>query len=410
MEEKNIYLEHIEVKKKKEVLEKYRKYMFRNLSIVIMLAAAIVISLINIYSASFYNVGMKNKYLLQHFYYIICAIAFLLFSCRIHYNTYNSDNKMRAMLLIVIIIFAAMKVLSYVAPQIVPKINGATGWIRVPGVGGIQPAEIFKIVFVMLFAHRLSISEKERHKDFEIIKFNWVIPVIFAVCIHFQNDLGTLIHYFLIYVFMLFMTRIAMKYIVWLAGIGGVVGVISMLYVYFTDFTASGYKILRIKSFLVGLISNYYDNDKGYQVRQSLIGVGSGGIFGKGYGNGIQKYSYLPEIHTDFIFTSYAEEFGFVGVLGLIFIMISLFSLIKYTAIDCEDQFGKYLAIGIGGYFLLQFLINISVAIGLLPVFGIPMPLMSFGGSSLVSLFFSFGIILNINYQNALKIKRENNL
>ena len=88
--------------------------------------------------------------------------------------------------------------------------------------------------------------------------------------------------------------------------------------------------------------------------------------------------------------------------------MISLFSLIKYTAIECEDYFGKYLAIGIGGYVMLQFLINISVAIGLLPVFGIPMPLMSFGGSSLVAVFFALGIILNINYQNARKLKIEN--
>lgn len=408
MEEKNIYLKHIEVKKKKDIMDKYKKFMLRNLSIVIVLLLIIIISIINIYSASFYSMGMKNKYLFQHFCYIIVATIILLISCRIDYNVYNSGNKVRLILFIVIVVFGGMKILSYMAPQIVPRINGATGWIRIPGIGGLQPAEIFKIIFVIMFAQRLSLSERERHKDFEIVKFNLVIPVVFFVAILTQNDLGTLIHYGLIYLFMLFMTKIAMKYIVGLSTLGGISGVIMLMYVYFTDFTASAYKILRIKSFLVGLLSNYYDNDKGYQVRQSLIGIGSGGIFGKGYGNGIQKYSYLPEIHTDFIFTSYAEEFGFVGVLALIFLMISLFSLIKYTAIECEDYFGKYLAIGIGGYVMLQFLINISVAIGLLPVFGIPMPLMSFGGSSLVAVFFALGIILNINYQNARKLKIEN--
>ena len=142
-------------------------------------------------------------------------------------------------------------------------------------------------------------------------------------------------------------------------------------------------------------------------MRQSLIGIGSGGILGKGYGNGIQKYSYLPEIHTDFIFASYSEEFGFVGVMFIIALSLTIFYLARGTALECENYFGKYLAIGIGGCIMLQFIINVSIAIGLIPVFGIPMPFMSFGGSSIMNLFISLGLIMNINKQMMNDIRDE---
>ncbi|MGL4568435.1 MAG: FtsW/RodA/SpoVE family cell cycle protein, partial [Fusobacteriaceae bacterium] len=163
------------------------------------------------------------------------------------------------------------------------------------------------------------------------------------------------------------------------------------------DTFVSGYKTGRIKSYVEGLLSNTYDQDKGYQVGQSLLGLGNGGIFGTGYGNGVQKYSYLPEIHTDFILASFGEEFGLIGILIVIVLFFGLFNRIKGTAVECEDYFGKYLSVGIAGYIFIQFLINISVAIGLLPVFGIPMPIMSFGGSSLLTVFMALGIVGNVN-------------
>ena len=153
----------------------------------------------------------------------------------------------------------------------------------------------------------------------------------------------------------------------------------------------------RITSFITGLLTNEYDNAIGYQVGQSLIAFGSGGIIGKNFGNGVQKYKYLPEVSTDFILASYGEELGFLGMFILIVLFLVIFNIIKSIAMDTKDYFGKYLAMGIGGYIITQVLINIYVALGMLPVFGIPMPIFSYGGSSLVTVFASLGIILNIN-------------
>lgn len=139
--------------------------------------------------------------------------------------------------------------------------------------------------------------------------------------INLQRDMGTSIHYMGIFVFMLFMSRISMKGIVWTStftflGVGSLFYYVNSL----TDLADKSYKIKRIASFLNGLLKNEYDYGIGYQVGQSLIAFGSGGLIGKGYGNGVQKYKYLPEIETDFILASYGEELGFIGMLLILII------------------------------------------------------------------------------------------
>ena len=194
------------------------------------------------------------------------------------------------------------------------------------------------------------------------------------------------------------MSKIDTKWIVSTitAGIVGISGI--CLYVHHLgDVSDKGYKMRRIGSFLNGLLHNEYDNAIGYQVGQSLLAFGSGGILGKGYANGVQTYSYLPEIRTDFILASYGEELGFIGMFIIMIFFFLIFNLIKRTAMECKSYFGKYLAIGIGGYLITQVLINIYVAFGMLPVFGIPMPIFSYGGTSLITIFSAFGIIGNIN-------------
>ncbi|MGL5123283.1 MAG: FtsW/RodA/SpoVE family cell cycle protein [Fusobacteriaceae bacterium] len=399
IESKNIYLERNAIQKEKDNENKKNRKESRKRKILVIVIILSVISIMNIYSASVYNIGMKNRYLNSHiFYFIISSILFFLFS-NINYKIYKKNKMNLFLFLASFCVLGSMPLMANLLPRIVPRINGAIGWIRVGSIS-VQPAEIFKIFFIILISHRLAISEKEGEKNSKLILNNIIIPIIFSILIMLQNDLGTLIHYGTIFLFMIFMSKVAGKWIfiistIILTGLSSLMG-----YIYLKgmdELGGSGYKILRIKSFLNGLINNQYDNDKGYQVGQSLIGVGSGKIFGVGYGNGIQKYSYLPEIHTDFIFASFGEEFGFIGVLVIILLFWSLFNLIKNSSSDCDNFFGKYLSIGIAGYIFIQFLINMSVAIGLLPVFGIPMPIMSFGGSSLITIFISLGIVFNIN-------------
>ena len=199
---------------------------------------------------------------------------------------------------------------------------------------------------------------------------------------------------------MFFLTKVDKKVVTGLVAAGVSTAVTAGYFIYkYSDKLSGGYKLERIKIFLEGLFTDKYigNADIGYQVGQSLLAFGNGGLLGRSYGNGVQKYNYLPEIHTDFIMALFGEEMGFIGVLIVIILFFTLYNLIAETGISCKNIFGRYLALGIGGYIISQFLINIFVALGLLPVFGIPMPIFSYGGSSVITIFAGIGIILNIN-------------
>ena len=126
--------------------------------------------------------------------------------------------------------------------------------------------------------------------------------------------------------------------------------------------TLSGYKQHRIKVFLDGILHSNYDREEAYQIYQSLIAFGTGGVLGKGFGNGVQKYNYIPEVETDFAIATYAEETGFIGMILVLFLFFSLFFLIMGVANKSKNYFSKYLVGGIAGYFITQVIINIGVA------------------------------------------------
>jgi cell cycle protein len=133
-----------------------------------------------------------------------------------------------------------------------------------------------------------------------------------------------------------------------------------------------------------------------FQAQQSLIAIGSGKLTGRGYGNGFQKYKFLPEIHTDYILSGFAEENGFIGVLFLILVYVFLLAIILMVAFKIKDMFAKYLLIGIFVMFATQILGNITVATNMLPSTGISLPLMSYGGSSIFVSMFALGIVYNV--------------
>lgn len=409
-EQKNIYAIRNEIKRKHELNLQVMRIDRRLRHLFMIVGMLSFLSLLGVYSASFYIKGkMGSKEFLKHFIsFGVSFVAFLVVA-KIDYRKYERKNYLKFIFLVPIIILAAMPILGVIFPKLIPLRNGARGWITISGLS-IQPAEVFKIFYVVLMGYNLSVAEKEQYETKGIILSSGIIFGIFAFLIMFQNDLGTVIHYFSITLFMIFMSKIPDKIIWKCVGALSIImsGVVTYIYVNFDSFV-SGYKTGRIKSYVEGLMNNVYDQDKGYQVGQSLLGLGNGGIFGTGYGNGVQKYSYLPEIHTDFILASFGEEFGIVGIFVIIVLFLALFNRIKGTHIECEDYLGKYISVGIAGYIFIQFLINISVAIGLLPVFGIPMPIMSFGGSSLLTVFIGLGIVANINLvkRREAKVKRK---
>lgn len=402
LETENPYYKRNQINRTLKKIDKEKRKRARNRGIVLLLFFLVILSNLNMASASFYSIYFEGiKVIRNHFIYIILGIICFIITSKINYKLYNKNKISGILFLLSTIIFIIIIIGSKIPSlsRVIPHVNRAIGWIRF-GSFSVQPSEMMKLPFIIIIAHIMEKCEEERYNDKKILFSLLPVMGIFMLLINLQKDLGTSIHYLGIFAFMLFMSRLNMKLIV--GSVGAVLVSIGGLFYYvsnLTDLSNESYKIKRVGSFLNGLLKNEYDYGIGYQVGQSLIAFGSGGLVGKGYGNGVQKYSYLPEIKTDFILASYGEEFGFIGMLLLLTIFLLLFNIIQKTAVETKDYFGKYLAIGIGGYIIIQMVINLSVALGILPVFGIPMPFFSSGGSSLITVFSALGIIININKQ-----------
>lgn len=376
-------------KNKKKVVKRRKRVLIGILGIIMILG------ILNIFSISYYRNGIlnKSKYCLYLSIGLFCYCLLSGKDYRILKNKY----------IVYFLYFISISILSFLAvgnklfPSIVREINGATGWIVVGTFGTIQPAELLKVVFIVLLARLFSKCEEENKSVFEIFTSSAFILMVFSFLIFFENDLGTIIHYICIYIFMFFFTKISKKKILEILMPAIVLGITVLTFIYRGD--SPNYKLVRIRMFLQGILrDNYLGNlNEGYQVAQSLLAFGNGGILGRSYGSGVQKYNYLPEIHTDFIMALFGEELGFIGIVFVIFLFFLLYNLILEIGLDSKDIFGKYLAVGIGGFIITQFLINFFVVLGLLPVFGIPMPLFSYGGSSIITIMVAMGIIASIN-------------
>ena len=376
-------------KNKKKIIKRRKRVLIGVLGIII------VLGILNIFSISYYRNGILNK--TKYCLYLAIGLFCYCFLSGQDYRTLKNKYMVMFMYIISFLALIFLAIGGKFFPSIVREINGATGWIAIGSFGTVQPAELLKVVYIILLAKIFSKCEENNKSVFETFTSSVFILIVFAFLIFFENDLGTIIHYICIYIFMLFFTKITKKRILEILIPVFSVGGIILRLIYMGDST--NYKLVRIRMFLQGIIEdNYLGNlNEGYQVAQSLLAFGNGGILGRSYGSGVQKYNYLPEIHTDFIMALFGEELGFIGLLFVIFLFFLLYNLILEIGLDSKDIFGKYLAVGIGGFIITQFLINFFVVLGLLPVFGIPMPLFSYGGSSIITIMVAMGIVASIN-------------
>lgn len=397
IENKSIYHQHNEIDEKLQKTTERLRVKRRNRSILMIIGILMILSILNMLSVGFYKEDLFS--VKKHIIIMLGAFLVALIPAALNYKIYRKPFMklliFSGSIAVLLFIIIGAKLL----PEVVKVINGATGWIDI-GFTTVQPSEMLKIPFIILMANVLAKGEEKNLPAKIIVLNSFILFSIYGILIAQQNDLGTVIHYGAIYIFMLFLTKIDKNVIINLV-VGGVALGLSGCYMIFkyADKIGNDYKLRRIKMFLEGLISDKYmgNSDIGYQVGQSLLAFGNGGLLGRTYGNGVQKYNYLPEIHTDFIMALFGEEMGFVGVLMVVILFFTLYNLMVDTGISSKDPFGRYLALGIAGYIISQFLINIFVALGLLPVFGIPMPIFSYGGSSIVTIFAGIGIVININ-------------
>jgi len=264
-------------------------------------------------------------------------------------------------------------------------VRGTAGWISF-GIFQVQPVEFSKITLIIFLASFISKKKSELGEWARVIA-SLILSAILIFLVLKQPDLGSSIVLMSIWGGMILASGLRWKHLFVLSILGSMLIAGSWLLL-------ADYQKDRINNFIHPELD---PRGSGYNVLQSIVAVGSGGLFGKGIGHGSQsQLNFLPEKHTDFIYAVVSEELGLVGALFVLILYLALLYRIKRIGEMASDNFGYLLSVGILIMFFVQIVINIGMNIGLLPVTGIPAPLLSYGGSSLVTTLLSIGLLLNI--------------
>ncbi len=341
-----------------------------------------IFGLIMIYSASSiwaeYKFNDSFKYVKQQLLFFIIGIIIMIGLSKVDYKFYYKKSN----LILGICFFLLILVL---IPGIGSIRNGSRSWFGI-GSFGIQPSEFMKIALIIFVAKYLENNDR----TIKSIR-KGVVPILLVLFIIFglimlQPDFGTGMIIILSILCMMFIAGVNIKFFIGL-GLIGIFGIVGLILI-------APYRMDRITSF----INPWSDPlGTGFQIIQSLYAIGPSGLLGQGFLNSRQKQFYLPEPQTDFIFSIISEEFGFLGVV----IVASLFIIILYRgikiALNTKDLFSKYLSFGLIFQLLIQAVMNLMVVIGLIPVTGVTLPFLSYGGSSLLISMISIGILLNIS-------------
>ncbi len=354
----------------------------------ILLISIIVISLfgvIMIYSASYvwalYKFNDAYRFVKMQGLFLVVGFVIMYVTLKIPYTKYLSKANVIFGICFILLILVLI-------PGIGTVRNGSRSWFGI-GSFGIQPSEFTKLGMIIFTSKYLSRNEKElRDIKRGVLPILVILMLVFGL-IMLQPDFGTGVIIVMSIVVLLFVSGVKMGFFVKI-GFLGLLGIAGLIVV-------APYRLKRILSF----IDPWSDPlGSGFQIIQSLYAIGPGGLLGLGFGNSIQKHFYLPEPQTDFIFSIISEEFGFMGVV----IVASLFMVIIYRGFriskNCENRFGKYLAFGITFQLAFQTLLNLMVVVGLIPVTGVTLPFLSYGGSSLLITMLGMSILLNISKYN----------
>ncbi len=361
----------------------------------------VVFGLVLLFSASLVtahsSTGDTYYYVKGQFIPLLLGLIFLFVLSKIDYHFFRKYS-------FIFLVFAFVSLILVFIPGLSAEHGTSRSWIMVFGQS-LQPAEFMKL-FLILYLSAWVESRKDDLKIFStgFLPFLTVISAIGILLVK-QPDLGTLILVFVIALSIYFVAEGNMKQII-------ILSLILLMGVFYLFIQAekpeySGlvkdYQLNRIRC----LQNPEFNRDTCYQVNQSLIAVGSGGVFGLGLGNSRQKFNYLPEVWSDSIFPVIAEELGFVG--AVLLILIYLFIFIKGMAIArrAPDMYGRSLAVGISVWIFFQAFLNIAGMINLVPMTGVPLPFISAGGSSLLVLLASCGVLLNISRQRVSEYNKN---
>jgi cell division protein FtsW len=351
--------------------------------LLIIIGVIIVFGLIMLSSAStvssFQRFDDPNYLLKRQFVSFLVGLVAFFFTIRIDYHFWQ---KVSLLLLGVSMILLLLVFI----PGIGTELLGAQRWIDLGGGLVFQPTEIVKLTFIIYLASWL----EKRGRGIDdvtsgLLPFLTILGVI-GILIMMQPDMGTMTIIALTALIIYFVAGAPFKHLTWIVG-GGIAA-------FFLLIKIAPY---RAERFTIFLNPELDPQGSGYHINQALLAIGSGGLFGVGLGHSRQKFNYLPESAGDSIFAIIAEELGFIVAAGLLFLFVLLLIRGFNVARNAKDEYGKLLAVGITSWFVIQAFVNIGALTGILPLTGIPLPFISYGGSALIISMVAAAILLNIS-------------
>jgi cell division protein FtsW len=358
--------------------------------VLLALALLLMAGLVVLFSASYYvfqDQGDALTKVKQQLFGIIVGSSAMFVLSRIDYNFWRKTWVVVSML-----VAAAVLLILVLVPGIGSRMNGSRRWILVAGIS-FQPSEFAKFAIVLYMAHALT-----RIGDNIMRFFRGIVPVLIVPGAAFllileQPNLSTAGSIIIVSIIMIYIAGAKFRHLGLLGIAGAVVGI---FYAW-----SEPYRRDRLLSFRDPFAMM---QDEGYQLAQSLIAFGSGGLFGMGLGQGRQKMAYLPYPESDFIFAIVGEDFGLLGCIVVVALYLAFIFAGMRVALNCQDKFGSLLASGITMMIGIQALLNMGVVIGLLPTTGLPLPFFSAGGTSIMIFMAAIGILLNISRSNEMVV------
>ncbi|XOQ26026.1 MAG: Cell division protein FtsW [Mitsuokella multacida] len=358
-----------------------RKTPWRNESepVIVIMAVLLLLGTINVFSSSFVlaTTSFNNPYyfLIRHVVWLILGIVICVVCSRINYHRWQRFIKW----LLPITVLALVLVLG-----VGTVVNGARRWLSFAGFS-VQPAEFAKLTGILLAARFLTVMMKNEKKIDLLRALPYWIIFGMAALVEMEPDMGTACIVYGVPFLMAFLVGIPWKQVkgLFIFGLVGLTGLIIW----------QPYRLQRVLT----TFDPWSDaQGVGYQAVQSMSTIGSGGLWGMGLGEGVSKYEYLPEAHTDFAFAIFAQEHGYLGVLLVILMFFLLAVCCYYISARARDIYGQILTLGIMLLVVGQAVGNLFMVSGMFPVVGVPLPFISYGGSSLLVTMASMGILLNI--------------
>lgn len=348
-----------------------------------------IISIITLYNADIINNSINGIIFKQILWYLIGIVIVAFIVILKNKPIYDS----------VLFLYILGNILLLSLLFFAPTINNAKCWFRIPSIGTFQPSEFIKIVliiYISIFITKYKKNNKKltMKKEFYMFFKVFIILIIPSVLTFLEPDTGAVLMYLILTIFILYTSGINKKWFILIFSILAlVISIILLLYFFNINLFI---KLLGSSFFLrVERLTNWMNNS-GMQLKNGMTAIGSGGLFGNMFKNDL----YFPEAHTDFIFAVYASNFGFIGCCFLILILILFDIELINIAKKSKRKADKYIVIGFLGIILYQQIQNIGMTFGLLPITGITLPFISYGGSSLISYMVMIGMIFNINYEN----------